>query len=112
MSIERVTLSQVWRGQIIQNVIHFSNPDAALSGTQIADKIESDWIPRLKIRQTPELVYTQIKVQRVQTAPPAPFIRTVSTAGTGGASAQALTFQCIVIQWLSSLGGRHGRGRL
>lgn len=112
MSKMTVTIQQIWRGQVIQNVLNFDVPDGTLSESQVADVIESKWIARVRLRQVNELSYQSIKVQKRVAGPPPPFIKQLNILGNEGAGTQLFTFTATVIQLFTATGGRRGRGRV
>lgn len=112
MALERVTISCTVDGQICQNVMHFKNPDGALTATQVADKIDTLWIPQWKQFQHAGAIWFDIEVRRIPTGP-AVFHKTITVAGTGGAEAeQDNPVACRVMKLQTPIAGRHGHGRL
>lgn len=111
MSHHRVTVSGLLYGQTHQNVLHVSNPDGALSHSQIADEFETHWISQVKTKQVTSMIYNQIIVSDSSGSGPPAFTKAVNVAGTNVANADAVPFSCFVVQLRTNLAGRHGHGR-
>ena len=107
-----VTLIQTMKGQSVQNVIHFINPDGALSLQTIADFMTTDWIPALKPIQNTAVVYRQIQVRDLDNPATATFLLNTAIPGTAVGFDARLPPLCIVIQKKTNRAGRKGRGRL
>lgn len=111
MAVFKVTLSQLWRGQTIQNVLHFRDTGTgSLTDLMVADEMVAGWIPAVSFIQVNELAYTSITVQRMQQPDP-PFVKAVNILGNQGASPRLFTFTSFVLQFRTAVGGRTGRGR-
>jgi len=111
MAVFEVTLNQLWRGQTIQNVLHFRDlGSGSLTDPMVADAIVAGWLTSVKFIQVNELSYIGVKVQRMNQPDP-PFIKTINILGSQGASSVLFTFSCFVLQFRTVFGGRAGRGR-
>ena len=111
MSLHKVTLTQILKGQRIQNVFYLQNIDGLRSDTDIGAHLIADWIQFVKTCQGTQLRYINLMVQRLGTNPPAPFILNIDIPGTWTGHDPRMPFVCLVMQKKTNIGGRRGRGR-
>jgi hypothetical protein len=111
MSYHRVTLTALYWGQTIQNVVHVENVNGALTSEQIAGNFLNFWLPGVRPIQLTILRYFEIRVASIRNPnPPASFVLPVNLTGTGpsGESESAMAFK---IRFGTGLAGRKHRGR-
>ncbi len=111
MTIMRVIPTAIVLGQRCQNVLHFSNPDGALSEAAIATEIQNNWLPPLRNLQNNGCAYASLSVQRVDAPGHAAMV--FSLLGTSGALSGAIapSFVAGLFSIRTSSTGRHGHGR-
>jgi hypothetical protein len=108
--IYRVTLSQLYLGQLFQNVFHLDDTSNVLTPLQVADDVETNWISKVRLIQNQVLVYQQIEVRHLNSVSPAPYQRSVVIVGNhNGAVIEPVLTWMISLRTASS--GPHGRGR-
>src|SRR6187549_1948016 len=93
MGIVRVVMTATFLGQRCQNVLHFLNPDGALTHLEISEELKPNFITQLRNVQNNQCSWTQISVQNV---------------GTGAGAVPAI---CPVVSIRTGTAGRHGHGR-
>jgi len=111
MSIVRVIMTGSILGQKMQNVLHFQNPDGALTNLQISEELKPNWITVLRNVQNNQLQWTEISVQRVDSPGFAADVYTVTAAPGSLSGSAALTFACPVVSIRTGVAGRAGHGR-
>jgi len=111
MSIVRVVMTGSILGQRVQNVLHFNNPDGALSNFAISEELKPNWITVLRNVQNNQLQWVEISVQRVDTAGFSADVFTVTAAAGSLSGPAALTFACPVVSIRTGVAGRAGHGR-
>jgi hypothetical protein len=111
MSIERVTLTSFMFGQLIQNVMHFNNPDGVLTGAQIAEELRVNFCTVIKSSQNANYTWNSCTVQRLSS--PLPSSTTVAFVPIPGALAgtTSQTMLAVVFRVRTGLAGRKNRGR-
>lgn len=107
-----VTLTQTLKGQTVQNVLHFLNPDGQMDLQTIANLMSTEWIPIVRTIQGTQLVYQQILVRDLGQPNLAPFVQNTAIAGSATGFDSRLPPLCIVIQKKTNTAGRRGRGRM
>lgn len=111
MSLHRVKLSALIYGQTHQNVLHFANPDGALTDQEIALLIRDNWINNVKSEVTDDLIWNQISVKNLGSQV-AEYSLTIAIPGGQGTSIKEAPTLCFVLQLKTALAGRHGHGRV
>lgn len=111
MSLHRVTITQILKGQRIQNVLHFRNPDGLVIPEQIANEVEAGWIGTVRNLQGTQLTYNQIVVQNLGNSSEAPYVKNLAIQGAATGFDPLMPFLAVVIQKRTAFAGRHGRGR-
>jgi hypothetical protein len=108
--IYRITLSQAYLGQLVQNVFALDDTSNILTNSGIADDVFTNWVSKVRIIQGAPLVYNQIEVRHLNSTSPAPYQRTISLAGNhiGRVPEPVL---CYLVSLRSASAGPHGRGR-
>jgi hypothetical protein len=111
MSVVRVVMTGTMLGQRMQNVLHFLNPDGALSNFAISEELKPNWITVLRSAQNNTLAWTQITVQKVD-APAGPIDVFPITAAPGSLVGEpAPTALCPLVSIRTQTPGRAGHGR-
>jgi hypothetical protein len=112
MTIERVTLYSTSLGQHYQNVLHFLNPDGALSHHDISEELKPNWISVIRNVQNNQLTWYQLDVQRVDIAsqPVDRFPMDPAAGSLSGNIAPAVL--CPLASIRTGVGGRRGHGRV
>lgn len=108
----RVTLTQIFMGQRIQNVMNFQDTVGTMTESTVADEMVAGWITLVKPIQNNVLVYNSIQVQNLGTPTVAPYVRAVSIAGTTTGWSATMPFICLVLKLGTVHAGRTGRGRV
>lgn len=116
MGVERVTITALMYGQKMQNVLHFNNPDGALTGLQVCQEIRDNWIGTavnvgIHAWCTQSTVWVQVACQTRASSPSPPTILTINQPGYQGASNEIVPFACVVLKFQTAVAGRRGRGR-
>lgn len=116
MSIERVTISALFYSQICQNVLHFNNPDGALTQAQVAAEIRDKWIGTVTNTGihswvTNSITWVKVSVQTRAISPGPPYDLTIAQQGQQSASNEQYTPVCCILKFRTATGGRRGRGR-
>lgn len=111
MSIIRAITNQTYYGQLIQNVMHFRNPDGALSNLACKNEIFGNLWTVLKSNTNQNLIYSTMSIQQIDptTTPAEVFTigpNTGSLIGGGYAS-----FAAVLFSIRTNSPGRHGHGR-
>lgn len=111
MSIVRVITSQSLWGQLVQNVMHFQNPDGALSALEIKDEVFTSLWTRLRNHQNTNLIYNSMSVQIVDSSGHSPDV--FSLGGLHGSLDGDSYHPSIAVLFSiqTAFGGRHGHGR-
>lgn len=115
MSIERVTISALLYGQVMQNVLNFNNADGALTPTQVCEEVRDYWIggtTNVGIHSwvSNSVVWVGASCQTMGSGS-FPTAITFSKAGQQTASNEMPTVLCIILKFRTATAGRHGRGR-
>jgi hypothetical protein len=116
MSIHRVTVSGLLWGSIVQNVLHFDNPEGTLTLAQIATEIYDNFLGHTALvgyqHITGNVVtYFSIKVETLQASPPSPYTYNFTRAGEVSAGNDVMPQVCLVVQIRTALAGRKNHGR-
>jgi len=116
MSVHRVTVSGLLWGSVVQNVLHFKNPDGTLTPSQIAAEIYDNFLGHTALvgyqHITGNVVtYFSIKVEELATTPPSPYTFNFTRAGEVSAGNDVMPQVCLVVQIRTALAGRHNHGR-
>lgn len=111
MSIMRVVFDAIVLGQKCQNVVHFSNPDGAVSDIGIRDELVANWIPILRNVQNAGCSWVQVSIQRVSAPATTASIFPLSgqNGSLSGAAAPPVLSGLFSIR--TTVPGRHGHGR-
>lgn len=112
MSYVRVTFTQNITGQILQNVVHFLNPDGLQTHQQIKDELLANWITPMRTHQVNTCFWTNIEVRDM--TGPTPAVTQFALGQLAGAFTGTGQHICIgyCLQLRSGLVGRHNRGRI
>lgn len=111
MSHHKVTLSQDVQGRVIQNVIHFANPDGLITQQAMAGFMETDWIPQFRPVQWNQTKYFQVEVRQILAGPNPPvFLKTINITGVSNTSKQPALLAW-KLRFQTGLAGRTQRGR-
>lgn len=116
MGVERVTITALMYGQKMQNVLHFNNPDGALTGLQVCQEIRDNWIGTavnvgIHAWCTQSTTWVQVASQTRAASPAPPTILTINQPGYQGANNEIVPFACVVLKFQTAVAGRRGRGR-
>lgn len=112
MSVERVTFQGSNFAGIVENVVHFNNPDGATTHAAIGAYLQLNWIGPLLTIMSTQMNWVQMIIQRVDGAPsPATTIPISPNQGTQAGDAAA-PFVSALLQVATDFPGRHGRGRI
>jgi len=112
MAVDRITLSMLLDGQVVQNVFHMLNPDGATTLTLVADDIDSNWISQIQPFQHSGVHYYDIEVRQVSPAGLASFHKSIVKTGTATSEDQPDNpVVSRVLKFTTAVAGRHGRGR-
>lgn len=108
----RIVATMLLYGQVCQNVMHFFNPDGALSLSAAADEFQNQWITNVKPRQIGNVQWTKIQVYNLSNPVLAPFEKSINILGTNSTTTLSRTFDCFVLKVQTAIAGRHGHGRI
>jgi hypothetical protein len=116
MSVERVTITALYYGQTIQNVLNFDNPDGGMTPTAICQEIANNWIGvgagiGIKTWATNSIQWVQVACQTMQNVLPAPTTLSINIPGQQTADNQQYPMLCIILKFSTAIAGRKGRGR-
>lgn len=111
MSTLRITLSGLYLGSVMQNVIHFLNPGDALTLAQAAADVRDNWADKMRNAHASGFVYTNIAVKNLSDLTVQTFNLPYAAAGVGEPSAPHMVL-AILITLRCSAAGRRGRGRV
>ena len=112
MAIYRITPSCLVDGQICQNVVHFEHLGSS-TPQALGTIFVNEWLSQIRPFQHAGAVWFDVAVRQVSPVGPAEQHVTISLAGTGGSkSAFDVPFCARVLQFRTTVAGRHGRGRL
>lgn len=111
MSVVRVVMSATILGQVVQNVLHFNNPDGALTYQQIRDELVPNWTAVLNSALNNGLVWREYKIQTVSPAGAAAEIFVLSGIQGSLVGAPAPPVLCPLVRIRTGVAGRSGHGR-
>ena len=111
MAIMRVTLSGTYLGQLCQNVIHFHNPDRALTDVQVREEILGNLVIPIRSLQNNQATWTVMTVQKVDGTPDTPSVFALSGHVGSLSGGGAPSFLAAVVRIKTATAGRHGHGR-
>jgi len=112
MSEHRITLTGLYWGNTIQNVVHVLNPDGALDAPGIFTEFTNNWINVIKAKQMNTFHWTSITEQIVDTAGIPPNTTALSIAGDGVGNEGLQSVLAVILSFRTSFAGRAGRGRI
>lgn len=116
MPLYRATISGIYHGQSIMNVIHFAD-NIAQGGVPptpqfIAEDLAANWIPAVRILHHNAFTYVQIECIEIRNPAPMPaHITLVNLPGNGGSS-QSHSVSAFKFRWITTRGGRRGFGKM
>jgi len=111
MGIVRVVMTATFLGQRCQNVLHFLNPDGALTHLEISEELKPNFITQLRNVQNNQCSWTQISVQNVGTGAGPADVYSITGAAGSLSGAGAVPAICPVVSIRTGTAGRHGHGR-
>lgn len=116
MSVERVTITALYYGQKVQNVLNFDNPDGTLTPLQVCTEIKDNWIGSttnvgIHAWVGNHIQWVQVACQTRATPLPAPTTLTIAINGQQSASGQEYTPLAVILKFSTAIAGRRGRGR-
>lgn len=112
MAIFRVTITAAFRGQLMQNVLHFDNLDGGITATTICNTIAAQWLDQQKGFSVNQVFY--INVACAQIFPVLGLTANLAINIQGDSNATTPQTQpCVseVVRVQTATPGRHGRGR-
>jgi len=112
MGLVRVVNSGTLYGQLVQNVLHFNNPNDVLTLQAIANLIDGSWLSKITLRQQSDLVWTNILVTSLGDVQTAPFSLVIQRQGQSFSSKSIPSFAAFVLRLSTNRFGRQGRGRV
>ena len=112
MSIMRVTMTATYLGQKLQNVMHFNNPDDALTHTQVKDAFQAGYFANIKNVLNAGFVETEVRVQKVDGTPDTPSVFPIAGQAGSLSGGGAPSFVAGLIRIKTASSGRHGHGRI
>lgn len=116
MSVERVTITALYYGQKVQNVLNFENPDGGLTPLQVCTEIKDNWIGSttnvgIHAWVGNHIQWVQVACQTRASVLPAPTTLTIAINGQQSGSNQEYSPMCIILKFSTAIAGRRGRGR-
>lgn len=112
MGVARVTIHQLWFGQVVQNVMHFDYGETAYNPDTIKAKMESDWIPQFRPLQLSSLSYFKIQVRNMSAIGGLTSDYVTSFVGSAGSAVEGWGPLCYLFSLKTLTGGHSGRGRI
>jgi len=98
-------------GATYQNVIHVNNDDGGLTPLQIAQELETNFMPRIQNFQSWFLGWQYFYIYRYAHPEVPVFIYPLSNSPGLAHVGYLYPTNCFKLKWYTSFGGRHGRGR-
>jgi hypothetical protein len=111
MAIMRVTFTGTYLGQRCQNVLHFLNPDGALTDVEIREELLGNFVIPLRSLQNNQATWTVMQVQRVDGTPTVPSVFALSGHVGSLSGDGAPSFLAALVRIVTGVSGRHGHGR-
>lgn len=111
MAIMRVTLTGTYLGQRCQNVIHFKNPDRALTDVACREEILGTFVIPIRSLQNNQATWVQMEVQKVDGTPDAVSVFALSGHVGSLSGGGAPSFLAALVRIKTAVAGRHGHGR-
>lgn len=111
MAIMRVTFSGIFLGQLCQNVVHFKNPDGALTDVAVREEILANMIIPIRSLQNNQATWTVMTIQKVDGTPSTPSVHPLSGHVGSLSGGGAPSFLAAIIRIKTATAGRHGHGR-
>lgn len=111
MSIHRVIFTATMLGQRFQNVLHFENPDGALSNAAMRDELLTNFVARLRNLQNNALVWQSMSIQKVDGVPDEAEVFILSGHVGSLVGNPAPTVLCGLFSIRTGVAGRRGHGR-
>jgi len=114
MSTVRVRLSGTCFGQLMQNVLHFNNPDGTVTETDAAANMRDVWCTLVKKRQISAFTWFSIQVQTLGIGGPTLGVLLPIALSGEISSGQDLVqpTTCAILKLQTAVAGRRGRGRV
>ena len=112
-NIWRCTLTARQHGCTIQNVLHFHDPGATQTATNVAGSMTAIFIPELRAFQVDTFVWQRVNVKQIEPIVSATLPTTISMAGLIGGGGNITQHTSIAAVWSlrTANGSRAGRGR-
>jgi len=113
MSVHRVVMVQTipLLGLTYENVVHFNNPDGALSGAAIGAELQANFMPKIQGWQSNFLGWQYFYIYRVGHPEIPAYIYPLSNSPGLSTAQYMYPTNCYKLKWQCLAGGRHGRGR-
>lgn len=111
MSVLKITTSGTYLGAVMQNVLHFDNPDGVTTLDAAAADIRDNWAALMRNAHCSGFTYTNISVRDVSSPASQTLNLPYSAAGVGEPSAPHMVL-AFILTLRGAAAGRHGRGRV
>jgi len=112
MSEHRITLTGLYWGNTIQNVVHVLNADGTLDAAAIFTEFTNNWINVVRAQQMTTFTWTSITEQRVDVTGIPPNSTSLSLAGQVAGSEGIQSVLAVIFSFRTGFAGRRGRGRI
>lgn len=111
MSILRITCSGTYLGSVMQNVLHFENPDGGVTLPNAAIDIRDNWADKMRNAHASGFAYTNIAVRDLDDVNAQTYNLPYAAAGVGEPSAPHMVL-AFLLTLRGAAPGRRGRGRV
>lgn len=112
MSIMRCTITGIYLAQKCQNVLHFNNPDGALSHINIFDELAANYWGVIRNFMNNQAAFTELRVQKIDGVPDTPSVFPISGVAGSLSGGGAPSFLCGLVRIKTASSGRHAHGRI